>query len=123
MQLQFTALGDDEESLPAMSPFAMRNEGKVFNRSDTRGSGVVESLPSQRAPQAFVAPAVPEERAAYVPTQAPVAPPVVVTETYAPVECATRALARPLSEYLLYALLIANGLTLILCVVIATRKK
>jgi hypothetical protein len=123
MQLQFTAFGDDEESsLPAMSPFAMRNEGKVFNRSEMRGSGVVESMPGQTPAQVYTPPIEPQEPfRPHVPeptvTRAPVGP-AVQTHTLAP-----EIKAQPIHEYILYALLVANGLTLILCIVIATRKQ
>jgi hypothetical protein len=120
MQLAFTALGDEDEGLPAMAPFAMRQEGKVFNRSETRGSGVVETLPSQKQPQVYTAP--PEPVAA---REAPRAPePTHRLEYPSPTQTPLPKLEMPRNPtWLLYALLLANGLTLVLCIVIATRRR
>jgi hypothetical protein len=82
MQLQFTELGAGEsEAMPAMAPFAMRNEGLVYNRGTTRGSGVLESGPSgpsaPSAPSASSAsPRLPGIQAPHAPhaTHAPHAP-------------------------------------------------
>lgn len=122
MQLQFAAFGEDDEGLPAMAPFAMRNEGKVFNRSDVRGSGVVESLPNTKPPPVYDAPQV--TQAAQVPqvTQVPQVPqvPQVTPQVVTQAPCFPPFDKNP--SWLMYALLLANGLTLLLCIIIATRK-
>jgi hypothetical protein len=124
MQLQFAAFGEDDEGLPAMAPFAMRNEGKVFNRSDVRGSGVVESLPNTKPPPVYDAPHV--TQAPQQQQQAPhvaESPPQVFTQ--APQNPTQAPCFLPLDKnptWLMYALLLANGLTLLLCIIIATRK-
>jgi hypothetical protein len=141
MQLQFTELGGEPEPMPAMAPFAMRNEGLVYNRGTTRGSGVLEST----APAAPVAHAQPKPvvhvNAAppNLPHQcaAPAAPTPCAPPTQCPTHtpCAAPAAPTPcapcpsaignagLPPWLVYALLIANVVTIVMCLALVTRRK
>ena len=97
--LQFSEVGDTE-ALPAMSPFAMRSENLVVNRSTVRGNPVVEHA-AHRAP-----------------TPQPVAPtpqPAVV----APVVLA----AKPELPSMVYLLLGLNAITIALCLTLILARR
>lgn len=109
--LQFSEVGGEQESLPAMSPFAMRNENLVVNRSTVRGNPIVEQAitrtpapvppaPTFVAPVPFVAP----------PTLAPPTP------TVAP------AVAQDLPS-IVYLLLGLNVLSILLCLTLILGRR
>ncbi len=107
--LQFSEVGE-HETLPAMSPFAMRNENLVVNRSTVRGNPIVE--PSiQRAPPP-------------PPTPAFVAPTPLVAPTPAPTPVATQAPQAqqdlPSVVYMLFGL---NALSILLCLALILGRR
>ena len=130
MQLQFTELGGEPEPMPAMAPFAMRNDGLVYNRGTTRGSGVLESMaPAQPKPVVHVnaVNAAPPSQQCAPPTQCP---PPTQCATPAPCPPPTQCAACPsvietagLPPWLVYALLIANVVTIVMCLALVTRRK
>ena len=108
--LQFSEVGE-HETLPAMSPFAMRNENLVVNRSAVRGNPIVERAITQRA-----APTPP-------PAPALVAPPPFVAPTPAPVStppAQTQAPDLPSVVYLLFGL---NALSILLCLALILGRR
>ena len=107
--LQFSEVGE-HETLPAMSPFAMRNENLVVNRSTVRGNPIVEAA-ATRAPVApaptFVAPA----------PLVPPPPPAPPTPTVAPVAVAQDL---PSIVYLLFGL---NAISILLCITLILGRR
>jgi hypothetical protein len=103
--LQFSEVGE-HETLPAMSPFAMRNENLVVNRSTVRGNPIVE--PSiQRAPPP-------------PPTPAFVAPAPFVAPTPAPTPVPQAQPDLPSVVYLLFGL---NALSILLCLALILGRR
>jgi len=172
MQLSFTELGASDSDMPAMAPFAMRNEGLVYNRGTTRGSGVLESgRPPSAAPSPHAAPPPPAPRQAQQqhqpPRQAPSLDPRLEhprlehprlgprveqrPEASCPAcptcqqpascpphdcpPCATRepcpqapspapcAIPERAPIWLMYALLLANAVTLVMCIIMLARRR
>ena len=113
--LQFSEVGETE-ALPAMSPFAMRNENLVVNRSTVRGNPVVEPAVPSRAP-------MPQP---VVPTVAPVAPTVVpMPPTFAPLPppVAPTVAAKPELPSMVYLLLGLNAITIALCLTLILARR
>ena len=110
--LQFSEVGGEHETLPAMSPFAMRNENLVVNRSTVRGNPNVEpaatraTAPVAPAPT-FVAPA----------PLVPPPPPAPPTPTVAPVAVAQDL---PSIVYLLFGL---NAISILLCLTLILGRR
>ena len=134
MQLQFTELGGEPEPMPAMAPFAMRNEGLVYNRGTTRGSGVLESTaPVPQAPPkpvVHVNAAPPNLQSHQCAAPTPCAPPTQCathTPCAAPAApcapCPSAIETTGLPQWLVYALLIANVVTIVMCLALVTRRK
>lgn len=128
MQLQFTELGGEPEPMPAMAPFAMRNDGLVYNRGTTRGSGVLESTAlAQPKPVVHVnaVTAAPPQCAPPIqcapPTQCP--PPTQCATPAPCAACPSVSETAGLPPWLVYALLIANVVTIVMCLALVTRRK
>jgi hypothetical protein len=101
MSLQYSSVTEAVEALPAMSPYAMRQENLVFNRSNQRGTAVIE--PAHPPP------------AAPVPTPVPTPAP-----TFAPTFAPTPAPELPAAVYVLLA---ANAVTIALCLLLLMRRR
>jgi hypothetical protein len=112
--LQFSEVGETE-ALPAMSPFAMRNENLVVNRSTVRGNPVVEPAVPSRAPTPHPV----------VPTVAPVAPTVVpMPPTFAPTPpLPPPVAAKPELPSMVYLLLGLNAITIALCLTLILARR
>ena len=116
--LQFSEVGDTE-ALPAMSPFAMRNENLVVNRSTVRGNPVVEPAVSRAPTAPPVAPPV-----AAPPVAAPpiATPPVAALPTYALPTIAPVA-AKPELPSMVYLLLGLNAIAIALCLTLILARR
>ena len=112
--LQFSEVGETE-ALPAMSPFAMRNENLVVNRSTVRGNPVVEPAVPSRAP--MPQPVVPMPQPV-VPTVAPM-PPTVAPMPPLPPPVA----AKPELPSMVYLLLGLNAITIALCLTLILARR
>ncbi len=112
--LQFSEVGETE-ALPAMSPFAMRNENLVVNRSTVRGNPVVEPAVPSRAP---MPPPV-------VPTVAPVVPmvPTVAPLPPLPPPMPQPIAAKPELPSMVYLLLGLNAITIALCLTLILARR
>jgi hypothetical protein len=112
--LQFSEVGETE-ALPAMSPFAMRNENLVVNRSTVRGNPVVEPAVPSRTP-------TPQP---VVPTVAPVAPmpPTVAHLPPLPPPVAPPVAAKPELPSMVYLLLGLNAITIALCLTLILARR
>jgi cell division septation protein DedD len=111
--LQFSEVGETE-ALPAMSPFAMRNENLVVNRSTVRGNPVVEPAVSSRAPtpQPVVPMPQPPTVVPMPPTVAPMPPPPM-----------PQPVAKPELPSMVYLLLGLNAITIALCLTLILARR
>ena len=115
--LQFSEVGDTE-ALPAMSPFAMRSENLVVNRSTVRGNPVVEPAASRAPTAPPVAPPVAPPIAA-----PPIAtPPIAALPTYALPTIAPAA-AKPELPSMVYLLLGLNAIAIALCLTLILARR
>jgi hypothetical protein len=128
MQLQFTELGGESEPMPAMAPFAMRTDGVVYNRGTTRGSGVLESTSTNevarqhtQAPQPAAPPPSPPAAQCAPPTQC--ATPTPCAACPAAIQSVHGVQNGGLPPWLMYALLLANVMTIVMCLALVTRRR
>jgi hypothetical protein len=96
MSLQYSDVAEAVEPLPAMSPYAMRQENLVYNRSTQRGTAVIES--AQPRP----------------PTPAPIATPPPIAVCTAP--------PAPDLPAAIYVMLAANAVTIALCLLLLLTR-
>ena len=155
MQLGFTELGGDSGdsgAMPAMAPFAMRNEGIVYNRGTTRGSGVLEHAPPLAPPTPRQEQPRQEQPRQEQPRQeqprqeqprqeqrsCPACQPPASCPPHAECPSCSREPCPqappcpqptpcPVAErapiWLMYALLLANLVTLVMCIIMLTRRR
>ena len=109
--LQFSEVGDTE-ALPAMSPFAMRSENLVVNRSTVRGNPVVE-------PAASRAPTAPPVAAPPIAAPPIATPPIAALPTYALPTIAPK----PELPSMVYLLLGLNAIAIALCLTLILARR
>ena len=111
--LQFSDLGE-QEPLPALSPFAMRSENLVVNRSTVRGSPIIEAALT-RAPVEPPRPVVQQP-----PPPAPQPPPPLPTQWHPPPQMLQQQHDLPSIVYLLLGL---NAITIALCLTLILGRR
>jgi hypothetical protein len=116
--LQFSDVGETE-ALPAMSPFAMRNENLVVNRSTVRGNPIVEPAISRAPPPLTTQP---PPTYTYAPSYAPTAPTAPATPPAAPAAHAALATKLDLPS-IVYVLLGMNAITIVLCLTLILARR
>jgi hypothetical protein len=114
--LQFSEVGETE-ALPAMSPFAMRNENLVVTRSTVRGNPVVEPAVPSRAPIPQPVAPMPQP---VVPTVAPMPPTVAPLP---PPPMPPPVAAKPELPSMVYLLLGLNAITIALCLTLILARR
>jgi hypothetical protein len=111
--LQFSDLGE-QEPLPALSPFAMRSENLVVNRSTVRGSPIIEAALT-RAPEE--PPRAPPPPPPPPPPQPPAPPPPAPTQWHPP-----QQMLHDLPS-IVYLLLGLNAVTIALCLTLILGRR